>query len=377
MALFDRRALFGFAAGAATFTVLSLAYSALTSNTSTIRVIRSPSKAVAAISTPYPPTDFIPGARDIDTPYGSIRIYEFGPEDAERKVLLVHGISVPSMALAGMGQRLVDRGCRIMLLDLFGRGYSDAPTDVPYDIRLFTSQILIALSTSSLSWTGQGNRFTIIGYSMGGGIAMSFASYFPALVEDLVLLAPAGLIPVSRVPFLQQLMNAGLLPQRLATSLVARRLKSNPNVSTTSPGGRPTPSAYGREIDAQAILSWQIDNHTGFLPAFVSSFQHAPLKGQHERWRIVGQRLDKQRATKSGGQSDDGDSRGLKAGRVLMVVGQRDDVVHTDSLLVDAKAVLGEQNLDIRSYDAGHEVPVTFVDEIVEFIWSTWKRSGK
>jgi hypothetical protein len=65
---------------------------------------------------PYP-TDVFPGARDVETPYGSIRVYEWGPEDG-RKILLVHGISTPCISLAGVAEKLVDRGCRVML---FGR----------------------------------------------------------------------------------------------------------------------------------------------------------------------------------------------------------------------------------------------------------------
>ena len=37
---------------------------------------------------PYPP-DCLPGARDVDTPYGNIRVYEWGPEDG-RKLSLIH-----------------------------------------------------------------------------------------------------------------------------------------------------------------------------------------------------------------------------------------------------------------------------------------------
>jgi hypothetical protein len=66
---------------------------------------------------PYPP-DILPGARDVDSPYGSIRVYEFGPEKG-RKVLLLHGVSTPCLSLAGVAQKLVDRGCRVMLFGKF------------------------------------------------------------------------------------------------------------------------------------------------------------------------------------------------------------------------------------------------------------------
>jgi predicted alpha/beta-fold hydrolase len=66
------------------------------------------------------PLDVFPGARDIPSPYGSIRVYEWGPEDGP-KVLLVHGITTPSLSLGGLAHALVDRGYRVMLFDLYGK----------------------------------------------------------------------------------------------------------------------------------------------------------------------------------------------------------------------------------------------------------------
>lgn len=63
------------------------------------------------------PDDVLPGARDVASPYGSIRVYEWGREDGP-KVLLVHGITTPCIALGGVAHALVDRGCRVMLFDL-------------------------------------------------------------------------------------------------------------------------------------------------------------------------------------------------------------------------------------------------------------------
>lgn len=63
------------------------------------------------------PTDVLPGARDVDSPYGSTRVYEWGPENGP-KVLLVHGITTPCLSLGGLAHALVDRGCRVMLFDL-------------------------------------------------------------------------------------------------------------------------------------------------------------------------------------------------------------------------------------------------------------------
>jgi hypothetical protein len=62
---------------------------------------------------PYPP-DALEGARDVATPFGSIRVYEWGPQEG-KKVLLVHGISTPCIALGGLAEELVQGGCRVML----------------------------------------------------------------------------------------------------------------------------------------------------------------------------------------------------------------------------------------------------------------------
>jgi hypothetical protein len=64
-------------------------------------------------SLPYPP-DLFPGARDVQTPFGSVRVYEWGPESG-RKVLLVHGISTPCLSLGSLAEKLVANGCRVML----------------------------------------------------------------------------------------------------------------------------------------------------------------------------------------------------------------------------------------------------------------------
>lgn len=85
------------------------------------KVLHSPLAATLSANTDskdHPlPIDVLPGARDVQTPYGSIRVYEWGPEDGP-KVLFVHGITTPCIALGGLGHALVDRGCRVILFDL-------------------------------------------------------------------------------------------------------------------------------------------------------------------------------------------------------------------------------------------------------------------
>ena len=81
-------------------------------------IIESPRRALPLTTSgigdlPYPP-DVLPGARDVNSPYGSLRVYEWGPEEGQ-KVLFVHGISTPCIALGALAHGLVERGCRVML----------------------------------------------------------------------------------------------------------------------------------------------------------------------------------------------------------------------------------------------------------------------
>ena len=347
----------------------------------------------------YPP-DVLPGARDVDTPYGSIRVYEFGPEDG-RKVLLVHGISTPAIALGGVANALVDKGCRVMLFDLFGRGYSDTPGDIPHDIRLFTTQILLVLASSPLSWTGASGKFSLIGYSLGGGIAMSFVSYFPDLVDRLVLFCPAGILRPYHISKTSHLIySEGIIPETLLQRLVRQRLRS-PMAQPLKPSGEEgdektvdAAEAVAAEVkipkvkmesNSQAVLSksrphvtvekavlFQLDTYPGFLYAFMSSIRYGPVRYQHERWRIVGDRLTAQNAQKQNLVA--GQQTNMKK-KILIVLGRNDPIIIEKELEEDAKDVLGEENVEFVSFEAGHEVPITKGEEIVEKVMEFWERT--
>jgi hypothetical protein len=93
---------------------------------------------------PYPP-DALPGARDVKSPYGTVRIYEWGPEDGD-KILLIHGISTPGIAMADLAHKLVRRGCRVMMF-----GWSSSPLLAPTAIQFRSSIILFSGSKATIS----------------------------------------------------------------------------------------------------------------------------------------------------------------------------------------------------------------------------------
>jgi hypothetical protein len=65
---------------------------------------------------PYPP-DYYTGARDVQTPYGKMRVYEWGPEEG-RKVMLVHGDATCAPLWKRVAEELVARGCRVCVIGM-------------------------------------------------------------------------------------------------------------------------------------------------------------------------------------------------------------------------------------------------------------------
>ncbi|THH28547.1 hypothetical protein EUX98_g5649 [Antrodiella citrinella] len=103
-------------------------------------------------------------------------------------VSLIHGISTPSILFKDLADELVEAGFQLLLYDVYGRGYSEAPTDVLSNNDYITQLALL------LQYVGWKSTY-VVGMSMGGGIAAAFTSAFPHLVNGkIVLLASAGLV---------------------------------------------------------------------------------------------------------------------------------------------------------------------------------------
>lgn len=358
---------------------------------------------------PYPPTA-LPGPRTTQTPTGALRAYEFGPKSG-RKVLLIHGISTPCIALASLAQELAENhNCRVCLFDLPGRGYSDCadPESAPQDLEFFIAQIFYVLGSSPCptSWLADGEegRFTIVGYSLGGGIAAGFASWFPRLVGSLVLIAPSGLLRAERIGRSSRLLYSGLLPQGLVGWLVGRRLRGggsatpgtkggNPE-ATTGPGkaavgevpkegevGKPEHPALAKDSEASLFsdrpgisvanaVAWELEAHPGFVPAFVSSIQHAPITEQYDRWRVVGKRQELGRVTSA---DDDAKACALRERKTLVLLGETDSVIVKDETTEDARAAFGEENVQFDVLEGGHDVPIVNAKGCADAIAAFWQ----
>jgi pimeloyl-ACP methyl ester carboxylesterase len=254
-----------------------------------------------------------------------------------------------------------------LLFDLFGRGYSDS-VDLPHDSRLYTTQILLALTSSPLPWTPAG--FSIIGYSFGGGVAVDFTAAFPGLVKGLVLMAPGGLIREHHFGWQSRLMFSGLVPAGILEWVVRRRMggqSAQQAVRKTGDEEMPTTAdeikgnrdpqfesaviASDRpNVTIGCVVEWQLRNHEGFVRSFISSMRYGSIEGKQETWKKLGLRRDK----------------------VMIIVGSEDAVINPVELREDAIEAIGEDNVDWKIVACGHEFPVAKAGEVLELISCFW-----
>jgi 4,5:9,10-diseco-3-hydroxy-5,9,17-trioxoandrosta-1(10),2-diene-4-oate hydrolase len=138
--------------------------------------------------TPPPPSGPVPVGRFVRLANGH-RIH-YLDEGQGPVVVFLHGSGNGACGYSnfkGNYPELARAGYRVIVPDLIGYGYSDKPTDAQYTLDFFVECVLQTLDALDLS------RFTVVGNSLGGAIALGMALTHPTRVERLVLMAPGGL----------------------------------------------------------------------------------------------------------------------------------------------------------------------------------------
>jgi pimeloyl-ACP methyl ester carboxylesterase len=175
----------------------------------------TPDESRGALETKYasPPSQFlfVEGVR--------LHVRDTGPVD-KPAVMLLHGFGSSLHTWEGWAQML-SADYRVVRFDLPGFGLTGPdPTGDYSDAR--SIDILIGLM-DELSIP----RATIVGNSMGGRIAWTFAALYPTRVDKLVLVAPDGFADFGRAYGAEPKVSftARLLPYFLPTALVSVSLR--------------------------------------------------------------------------------------------------------------------------------------------------------
>jgi pimeloyl-ACP methyl ester carboxylesterase len=186
-------------------------------------------------------------------------------------VVAVHGLSTPGPVFYAIARGLARIGYRVLIYDLYGRGYSDAPRG-PQDRDFFLTQLQDLLAHQDLD-----ADLTLLGYSMGGAIATAFAATHPGRMKQLILLAPAGVrLREDRLtrfcrttPVLGDWVHA-VIAQRRDRRALRRQL--------------------GRDFDIEGIIELQLAEYAGrgFLRSVLSSRRHMLAEVQEADHRLLG-----------------------------------------------------------------------------------------
>lgn len=204
---------------------------------------------------------------------------------------------------------------------------------------------------------------------------------------SLILLAPSGLLRDSQVSLQSRVLySRGLVPEWVLGFLVSRRLRAGPLITPRPKDEKlhagdalteelPSQNAANIQILSRTYphiavpnaVKWQVNNHQGFVHAFMSSMRYGPIlqQRQWDTWTRLGRYLTSQRALSPEQQLENG----LPNDKVHVLCGSNDSIIVKEELRPDATKAL-EGNVQFQYFDAGHEFPSTKYDEVAEYIWS-------
>ena len=246
----------------------------------------------------------------------------------------VHGLTTPSFVWHGIAEGLAKLGYRVLIYDLYGRGFSDRPEGAQ-DRAFFLSQL-----EDLLEREGVEEDFLLLGYSMGGAIATAFAAAHPGKIRELVLIASAGLQTnvgrmaqvIRRRPRLGEWLIFALFPW-----LHRRGTEAERKLQSSVPG---IVDLQQREL-----------RFKGFVPAVLASLRGILSEDIGEDLRLLHR-------------------QGVP---MLAIWGETDDVVPISSVGRVTELARSAKQAEIAG--AGHGLPYTHTDEILDVI-ATRHRKG-
>jgi len=203
---------------------------------------------------------------------GMVHFQWFGAQDGDVTVL-VHGFSTPSFVWQGLIEPLTEAGLRVLSYDNYGRGWSDRP-NIDNDADLFDRQLVELLKSQGVT-----RPFNLLGYSMGGAIAVNYLSRHPGSAKRLALIAPAGFPdPENAAAKLLALINFPVIGEWIMTvvgkTLMIEGMSKPENQSSV------IPDLVERYIEQAS--------YRGYLRSLVSTIRHFPMTSSEPAFAAVG-----------------------------------------------------------------------------------------
>ncbi len=242
----------------------------------------------------------------------------------------VHGLTTPSYAWHGLAQGLTALGYRVLVYDLYGRGYSDRPAG------LQTREFFLRQLDDLLADQHVEDDITLLGYSMGGAISAIWAAAHPQRTRQLILLTPAGM-GANADAVTRFIVRTQIVGDWLMLAVFPSQLRKRTEAE------RALPSSVDRIVDRQqAELRFR-----GYIPGVLSSI----------RGLLDGDLQDEHRALHRANVP------------VLAFWGREDDLIP-----LTAMGQLIEWNPNCRQAvidGAGHGLPYTHTEKVLDVLRDT------
>ncbi|KAG0204451.1 hypothetical protein BGX28_003597, partial [Mortierella sp. GBA30] len=214
------------------------------------------------------PENYFPGGAYAELSFGETHYFLFGPEDG-KKVVFVHGLSTPASVYNRVARQMVKNGCRVLLYDLYSRGYSVGPP-VDHDPLLYVSQLDDLLR--HVGW----EKCNFVGLSLGGGIVASYAYRFPETVESITFIAPGGLLSPSEVPWVGKIFSIPL-SEDICSHKSVKGYFSTKNIQSMKAEFKDEKAIPACIEEATEILALQFRHHAGYARGLMSTLKRFPL----------------------------------------------------------------------------------------------------
>jgi pimeloyl-ACP methyl ester carboxylesterase len=193
--------------------------------------------------------------------------YRLEGQSGNPVLVLLHGGTIPMFTWNLHVSALAGEGFRVLVYDMYGRGFSDRPERV-YSRELYVQQLLDLLDALDVDEAAD-----LVGLSFGGAIAAAFTAQHPERVKDLVLISPV----------IKDYATPALFQVPLLGPFAARVIGRN-KVATRAEG-----LLAGTELQEEgSTLFQQQMEYRGFQRALVSMLKSDALGDYTEEYKIVG-----------------------------------------------------------------------------------------
>jgi len=121
-----------------------------------------------------------------------MRYMDIGDKNAQKVIVLLHGKNFAGYYWGKIAKHLLKKKYRVIIPDQIGFGKSSKPEAYQYSFGQ------LALNTKSLLDSLNIKKFNLVGHSMGGMLAVTFAANYSKPINKLILINPIGLEDYSK-----------------------------------------------------------------------------------------------------------------------------------------------------------------------------------